>query len=133
MHFHAKNLTPQKCVIFNIVYARYKSINALDKSTCDAKKKQIDSISNCYDVWGKHKSSLVVEIVQINHKFSWNTIFHECTLRLKFCSCHCLHCAVVRLQWNKSDKFSPFIFIDLASITRKRNHSLVIKRFPFIF
>ena len=75
MHFHAKNLNPQKCVIFNIVYARYKSINALDKSTCDAKKKLIDSISICYDVWGKHKSSLVVQIVQINHQFSWNTNF----------------------------------------------------------
>ena len=28
--FYAKNFTPQKCVICNIVHARYKSVNAFD-------------------------------------------------------------------------------------------------------
>ena len=28
--FQAKNFTPQKCVICNIVHARYKSVNAFD-------------------------------------------------------------------------------------------------------
>ena len=30
--FQAKNFTPQKCVICNIVHARYKSVNAFDIS-----------------------------------------------------------------------------------------------------
>ena len=32
MDFHAKNFTPQKCVICNIVHARYKSVNAFNIS-----------------------------------------------------------------------------------------------------
>ena len=30
--FQAKNFTPQKCIICNIVHARYKSVNAFDIS-----------------------------------------------------------------------------------------------------
>ena len=32
--FQAKNFTPQKCVVCNIVHARYKSVNAFDISKC---------------------------------------------------------------------------------------------------